>query len=465
MTFVNGASQQRFLGRMKRPSQLALVVSSVIASLSHAEVKHDFTRIGAWIDAGQIVEGTMDYDIPLEMQVLTRSKVALTQTATINDRLVLTGAMGGLFFYSLPVDPGGPHTRLTKFTAVLEEASANYKVGDLDAPVFDTKFGLFFHKYNPDAKNLGEYLFRSGTYPGYLQTGGWYILNNAGYFLQGVRASFHMLDNTLHPEVFLFMERDYEPTYDLTPAFMLTYAPSQVFQAGVGVAFNHLIPAKPSGTTLKFYGNAYRNKDGKDVLLTTDEAESLDTLPGINYYTFKGTKVIGRASINLQALINTDLLNPEDLKLYGEFAILGVKNYPIYYTNIAKRIPIMFGINLPTFKLLDMMSFEVEYYDSDYPNSLEEVYERTSAVPGSIGGVGSAFRQNYVDSLGSHRGMAEKTRWSLWAQKQITPGLGVTFQAASDHFRPMNFNLKPSYEPATQSWSDWYYMFRISFGI
>lgn len=452
-------------GNLLRAALLAACTAAAIHADDGVDVKHESSRIGAWIDAGQVVKGEGDYNEAVDMQVVTRSKVALTQRATINERLLLTGGVGGLFFYSLPIDPAGPHTRLTKFTAVLEEASAHYKIGDVEAPAFDTKFGLFFVKYNPDTKNLGEYLFRSGTYPGYLQTGGWYILNNAGYFMQGIKGSFHLLNNTLHPEFFLYMERDWEPTYDLSPAFMLTYTPTPAFQAGLGVSMNHLIPAKPSSTTPKDGGNAYRPVGGKQVLIKTDEFENVDDLPGVQYYTFQGTKLVARASFNLQSVLNSDLLHPQDLKFYSEIAVLGVKDYPIYYTNIAKRMPMMVGMNLPTFKLVDMMSFELEYYDSDFPNSLEEVYERTSAVPGTIGGVGTQLRQNYVDSVGSQRKLRDKVKWSFWLQKDIAAGLGLTFQVASDHFRPMNFNLKPSYEPITPTWNDWYYMFRIGFGI
>jgi hypothetical protein len=440
-----------------------LALSSVFGEV---DVKHQPTRIGAWIDAGQVVKGKVDNQADVDMQVLTRSKVALVQQATINDRLLLTGALGGLFFYSLPVDRNGPHTRLTKFTAVLEEASATYKFGDFNNPTFDTKFGLFFEKYNPDAKNLGEYLFRSGAYPGYLQTGGWYILNSAGYFLQGIQGSVHLMDNALNLESFLYMERDLEPTYDLTPAFIATYK-KEGFQIGAGVAFNHLIPAKPSITTPKNSYNAYiiDSVTHKERLMTFDESQRADSIAGQQNYTFQGTKLMARASLNLQSYLQSSILNPEDLKLYTELAVLGVKNYPVYFTNITKRIPIMFGLNLPTFKLVDKMSMEVEYYNSDFPNSIEEVYEKTLPIPGTIGGVATKARQDYVDSLSSRRAMRDKVKWTFWMQKEIATGLGLTFQVASDHFRPMNFNLKPSYEPVTQTWNDWYYMFRLNFGF
>lgn len=453
---------------------VGLAAAAVLMSLSlvpaaELDVKHGSTRIGAWIDAGQVMTGKVDFGEEVDKQVLTRSKVALTQMATVNERLTLTGAVGGLFFYSLPVDPSGPHTRLTKFTAVLEEASGYYRVGDADKPWMDAKFGLFFEKYNPDAQNLGEYLFRSGTYPGYLQTGGWYILNNAGYFLQGVRTSFNLLEGALIPELFLYMERDWEPTYDLTPALMLTYKAGDAFQIGGGAAFNHLISAKPSSTKPLNRRSAWRSTaGGKDTLLTTTEILDTSAMAGLENFTFNGVKLMARASFNLQSVLQSEMLGPEDLKLYAEIAVLGVKNYPVYYTNIAKRMPMMFGLNLPTFKLVDKMAFEMEYYDSDFPNSLEEVYQRTLPIPGTIGGVGTTgpnSRQEYVDNLGTQRKLRDKVKWSYWLRKEITAGLGLTFQVASDHFRPMDFNLKPTYEPVTQNWNEWYYMFRLSFGI
>lgn len=432
------------------------------AGFGEPTIKHDATRIGAWIDAGQIWQGEVDFNEKVEKQVLTRSKVALTQQATVNEKLVLTGAVGGLFYYSLPVLASGPHTRLTKFTAVLEEASAHYKFGDLENPYAETKFGLFFQKYNPDAKNLGEYLFRSGAYPGYLQTGGWYILNNAGYFLQGVRASFNLLDGALRPEAMIYMERDYEPTYDLSSALMLTYSKS-AFEMGAGVAFSHMLPAKPSQTTPEKRVNAsYKTPTGKDTLFTIDQLNDTLKYPSTTYYSFQGQKLMVRASFNLQTLLQSDIMNPDDLKVYAELGVLGLKNYPIYYTKIGKRMPMMVGLNFPTFKVVDKASFELEYYDSDFPNSLNDVYQQTYPIPG-LGN--QEERQKYIDNLGTQRKMRDKVKWSFWLQESITPGLAVFLQVASDHFRPMDYNLKPTYEPVTQNWNDWYYMVRLNFGI
>jgi hypothetical protein len=444
-------------------TNLAIASLAVSTAFGSAEVEREPTKIGAWIDAGQIWKGTLDFDEKVDKQVVTRSKVALTQSTTIDDRLRLTGGVGGLFFYSLPVTES-PHTRLTKFTAVLEEASGAYTAGDLDDPWMRLKFGLFFYKYNPDSKNLGEYLLRSGTYPGYLQTGGWFLINSAGYFGQGINASFNFLEGALTTDLLAFMERDYEPTYDISPSVVVSYRGGNIFTLGAGATFSHLISAKPSITSPENGQIAYRKNaiTNEYELLGSDEA-FLDSLTGVSYFTFKGTKLMARAAFNPQGILESDLLGPEDLKIYAEIALLGVKDYPIFFDNMAKRMPMLFGVNLPTFNVLDMLSFELEYYNSDFPNSIAEVYKRTLPIPGSIGDIDT--RSDYVAALGTQRKLRDKVKWTLYLKKQLAEGLGIYFQAASDHFRPIDFNINPTEEPVTQTWSDWYYIVRLNFGI
>ncbi len=70
------------------------------------------------------------------------------------------------------------------------------------------------------------------------------------------------------------------------------------------------------------------------------------------------------------------LFGKNDLKLYAEGAILGCENYPGWYNNIYDRMPIMFGFNFPTFKLLDVLAIEAEYFPSPYKNSYHVYLER-----------------------------------------------------------------------------------------
>jgi len=50
-------------------------------------------------------------------------------------------------------------------------------------------------------------------------------------------------------------------------------------------------------------------------------------------------------------------------KLYGEFAILGLKDYGTYYPDITRRIPVMVGFNVPCFKMVDIVSLDLNIMD------------------------------------------------------------------------------------------------------
>ena len=79
--------------------------------------------------------------------------------------------------------------------------------------------------------------------------------------------------------------------------------------------------------------------------------------------TFKGIKVMGRASVDFKPMFGLEnALGAPDLKLFGEVAVLGIENQGYYYDDVTTRIPIMLGVNLPTFRMLDFLSFQVEYY-------------------------------------------------------------------------------------------------------
>ena len=64
------------------------------------------------------------------------------------------------------------------------------------------------------------------------------------------------------------------------------------------------------------------------------------------HYTFAGTKLMARASFDFKPFFKSfsdRFLGPNDLKIYSEAAILGVKDYPGYYSKLRDRIPRMIG--------------------------------------------------------------------------------------------------------------------------
>jgi hypothetical protein len=411
------------------------------------------------IDVGQIVHGwNEDLRQDFEGQFLSRTSVWLMQEGTINKRLDIKMGVGGVFWYVLPEQDGAPHTRLVKFGPGIRQAQLTYHIGDIDRPWLDIQAGYFPFKYNPEASNLGEYLLRSGTYPGFLITGGWNIVNSAVYMAQGLNVAANLWDGRFKANLLMPMERDNPPMHSISPTLIASVKPMDLIELGAGVTYNHGISVKPSKETPK--GSAagigpttaiIKEVRGDSVIRDTTQ-----------FYTFQGVKVMGRATLDPKALMpGVDIFSPPDLKLFAEFAILGVKDYPFYYDNIKNRIPIMFGMNLPTFKILDLLSVQGEFYDHKFKNNIEAVYE----YQWPIWYVKDYDPVNINDSATAKEVKRDRWNWSVLARKDVTQGVKIWLQVANDHLRTYDYNVKPVKVPVTVRPTDWYYLFRLEFGF
>jgi hypothetical protein len=480
------------MGKLGKTAALPLMLASLLVP-ARADVVRAPMRFGTNVDAGQIVKGELSEGSEQTGQFVYRNGVYLVQSATINKKLDISVGVGGLFWYTLPVSPGAPHTRLVKFGPGVVEAEGLYRFGDAENPWGNLEFGYFPFKYNPDAKNLGEYEFRSGTYPGYLWTGGWSIINSAAYMAQGAKLEIPTLGGKLTHDFTLFMDRDFEPTYDISPSYLVAFKPSEGFQMGAGITWAHGLPVKPSAVTPHDRSNAYYdgkalpesewakagydkgdmhvvpNGDPKANTAAPDGKpyveDSANGVPNsaLSYYTFQGVKVMGRASINPQAWLQSQALGPEDLKLYAEFAILGLKNYPFYYEKISERIPVMVGFNVPTFKLFDVFSVEVEYYGSKFQNNIREVFQNTFPKWKLPPDAKIATYTAFADSAKLIK--EDNIHWSVYAKRNLYEGLDLFLQVASDHMRVMDFNASPSDLDVTRKPSQWYYLARLQMGF
>src|SRR5690606_24684937 len=215
----------------------------------------EFKRVSivGQFDNGQIVSGKMNpyYDYSLVRgyefngDFFQRTGVWITQEAVVRERLRLTMGVGGIFWYALPMS-SNINSRITQFGPGISQAQGTYTFGDLDNPAAKLQMGYFPYKYNADSKNLGEYLLRSGTYPGYLTTGGWNMLNSAAFMVQGLRANFSLWDGKFESDVIIAMENSLPPMFSMTPAYVATVRPVKGVQLGGGIACNHCLPVKPS---------------------------------------------------------------------------------------------------------------------------------------------------------------------------------------------------------------------------
>ena len=240
----------------------------------------------------------------------------------------------------------------------------------------------------------------------------------------------------LYIDALLTTETQVSPLGDWSLSFLAGYKTGRLFDVGAGVSFERLFTtASDSVNSPKYSANGYLTSSGEQ-----------------KYYSFGGTKLMARASFDPKSLLPEDisgLLGKEDCKLYAEAAILGLNNTTAYmpnidsagdtlgyirdtayasnyYSKLWQRIPIMIGFNVPCFKLFDVLSLEVEYYQWPYPNSYFAEYGSTTGeipVPTKIIN-GRATAYDYTH---------DSWKWSIYAKITIVKGFSVIAQFSRDH--------------------------------
>jgi hypothetical protein len=425
------------------------------------DVRYSPISIAGQIDVGQIINGETGWHesgslngVKFDGDFFQRTGVWITQEATVKDRLSLTMGVGGLFWYALPTG-GDPSSKLTQFGPGISQAQARYKFGDLEKPIASLQMGFFPYKYNPDAKDLGEYLLRSGAYPNYVVSGGWNMISSAAYMVQGFRLNVSLMDGMFQQDFILPMEHDIPPMFDLSPTYIATLKAIPGVELGAGVDCHHCIAIHPSKESPHVASNRLILRDSVDA-----DGNYYYITDSTQFYTFQGIKLMGRVSVDPKAILPMDALGEEDLKIYAELAVLGLKNYSYLYDDITRRMPMVLGFNFPTFKFLDVLSLEVEYYNTKFPTSLYQPIANQVPTLDLIQGV--------ADLKSFDRANRDDWKWAVYAKKEITMGIQLYAQIASDHIRSIAYNAgpQPTFVPITnRNGKDWYYIVRLQFGI
>jgi hypothetical protein len=259
------------------------------------------------------------------------------------------------------------------------------------------------------------------------------------------------------------------PQHDITPAYFATFKPHPVFEAAAGAAYSSLIPIDKDITTPDGPGHPGdlttqplgRYKGDTVVTDTGDHVYS--------NYTFQALKLMARVAVRPQAVLESDLLGKDDLTIYAEAALLGWKNYPYYYEDRMARMPVMVGMNLPAFKLFDILAVEVEFKKADFLNSSRVSYGESALPVPYI--VPTSSNEPYAETLKRYKAQRDSLmegvglHWSVYAKRTVIPGLAVLAQVASDHTRGFEFHGFPLSEPTTTTWKHWYFIARIELGI
>jgi hypothetical protein len=408
---------------------------------------------------GQFVKGNYDYtsaqsaNVPYIREALPYRPWINNEYAEIGLKTTLTPYFSGIVAPQIKLwndtwdwtsqgqDPGPNNPFIQHMTISLANAEGIFTFGNKDALAFTIEAGVFPFKYDHDTKNLGEYLFRTGETPAYIQTS----FDDAYATLTGMRFNAAMAGLSL--DVLLTQEEQILPINDWSLSILASYKVSNVLDIGAGVMFDRLIPVQPKKAeqpTAQKLQNTYYSSNG-----------NLDTL------SWGGTKLMARVSFDPKGLLPfglTNKLGKEDGKIYAEVAVLGLKSFTAYkksitgadtslvvdsnmnfYSDINQRMPITVGFNIPTFQLLDYLSVEVEYFGWPYSPSLYNYENQLYTLPQPIiptTPLGQAIlytKNNYV-------------KWSVNARKTLWGNFSIIGQIADDHTRHDAF-YSPNADP------------------
>jgi hypothetical protein len=218
---------------------------------------------------------------------------------------------------------------------------------------------------------------------------------------------------------------------------------------------------------------AYLDEDGN--LRVTDANGNLLADTTVAALVTKDQKITRRA-VNLMGRAGFDFAEAFDLsgtgpfKVYAEAAVLGVQNQPVYYENVYDRLPVMIGVYVPTFGVLDLLAVEAEYLRN--PNRDSPMVLSThinTPLPGPSQAVPDLDPRDYELPRYSAKSVhTDDWKWSVHAIRTLVPGLALKVQVANDHFRLHKFgvtgpSLAPS--PLTLDKTNWYYLAHLQWGF
>lgn len=511
--------------------------ATAVRSEDGPDLKMSPLRFGAVHEFGLFERGLTFKEVQeFEDEWMDHFGAFFTQEAVLNGHLSLKAGLGGVFMFPKPEAPdeefGG--SQFKAFYVGPTIAEAMYHVGGVESSVFSFGGGMFPYKYNPDATNLGEYLFRSIPYPTVLMTGGLTAIGGNAAVLQGARASLRM--GGLSADLLLTTETSIAPLYNGSLALVGGYRIADgLIDIGAGVNFRHLIQVRPSRTARRDRENTEFQVGGKwysgeeryyslpaaflksrydAILADTTIIDKQDTtlyagyheleriaalvkndttggagwrIPGTTdwidpatgraapeqHYSASGILLMGRASVDLKKLIPSDMFSSQDLRIYAEAAVLGLKNYNIHYEKITDRMPIMAGINIPTFGVLDLFAVQMEYFKSPNLNNTYPIGNKNWNIP---------YLPEASDEVHSKEAYNDLTKeddyaWSILMQKRFWSALTMSAQIARDHHRTFGneWFFGSRFDPAEITHrgpglfdfekSSWYWMLQLGWNI
>lgn len=355
-----------------------------------------------------------------------------------------------------------PGLAMAYYNAYMTEAKGTFTY-EMGQHALELEIGKFNLKYNPDSRNLGEYLFRSTPYPQTLWTDFDYSMVRLMGF--NLRHTWKLSDLQLDQQLVFYTATDHFPLWDWTPVYIANVNINKIVEVGAGISLYHLLSVNSLLTRPTMHDTFLDNAPAFERKFYIDAKGDSLQVP------FSGTMLMGRVSLDPKRLFlpegDNGIFGKEDLRLYSEASILGLKDYPMTDTNnlpayafdkISQRIPVMIGFNIPAFKMLDILSCEMEHWSNPYPNSLEDVIRVNQTSPGLQKGNGSNYDPaDYIYHW----------KWSVYLKKTMFNSFQIVGQVANDHYFTHNpgdpLSSILDFEQAFQKNGDWWWMLKFRF--
>jgi hypothetical protein len=408
---------------------LALILGAFLAGPGAAPAQEVTFSGGASMSFGYIVQSSDTTNFHYSGNRIQTLGGQFHLKARFNDKLTVNAGLGILerHYPSGSVRENAGRTPML-WTPYIVDADFRYAWADQKDFKASLTGGYFPYSYNPDVKNLGLYLLRGPVYPGILISG--FELKHTRPAANTFGLRFNLALGGFQQDFLLNSETELYPLFDISPAYLASYAFGKALRLCAGVNFYHLIPVAPritSPNTLAYDGSdAPANFDGDP---TTRTWVYVDTVTReTSFLSFKGTKVAADFAFDPKAFFDADAFGAEDLRLYGEVAVLGLsmdKAHKAIYGGYSQRMPVMIGFNLPCFKLLDHVSIEVEHYGARFKDDLARYQSTTGAFMSPL----PVTNRSDLDLK------KDDWKWSVHAQKSFGQ-VRISGQVANDHSRP-----------------------------
>ncbi len=415
-----------------------------------------------WVQYGRVAHSTVDTmgKSKYTGNSVQSSGAQISLRAKVSEKFEGAVGVGVLENHYLAGNSSGGRVPLIE-TPYIAEARFTYSFRNEESSKLQLTGGLFAYDYNPDIKNLGLYLLRGPVHPGILISGFETkavlpIANTLGFRL-------HHENRICQQDVILNSETDLYPFFDVSPAYIASYKPNAIFRIGAGINLYRFLSIEPKLTSPDYFSDHGLDQHPEGTHPYRRTYIYVDTAThDTTFISFKGIKLMANAFFDPKPLFGgTELLGAEDLKIYGEIALLGLENDKAHkdlYGDCLHRMPVMVGFNFPAFRLLDNLSLEVEWYGAKFRDDLWRYQTGRSLYPSPLPVSNGDVRNIDVESNQKR----DNWKWSLYAAKTIRNHFKISAQVANDHFRPGGVVGSPSPEAILSTPEDWYWMMKIA---